>query len=167
MRHYLFYDEKQKETIFQRKSNFLWTFFLVLMWFFAFVAMGEDNLLFIILLLCGLLFFPGIPLLLKCYVKAYYIELLDEYIICAGKVNNIFGKARITYEEIYYIETEKQEPQIYPRGTTPEQMVKKFGRFINVYDKDKKCLFSFRDNALITKKLLEMNSNAQVIERLN
>lgn len=46
-------------------------------------------------------------------------------------------------------------------------MVNEFGGFVNVYNKDRKYLFSFRDNSLVMEKLLEKNHNIKVVECLD
>lgn len=40
--------------------------------------------------------------------------------------------------KIGYMETQRKMPLICPRGMTTEQMYKKFGSYINVYDNKKK-----------------------------
>ena len=167
MKQYLFYDEKREKTIFQNKINWLFGIFAVFMFSLAFVVIMKDSFVFLLLVLIGIFYFPGIPLVLKYYKKAYYIELLESYIVCSGKPNNLFGKTKIMHEDIFYVETGRREPVICPRGTTREQMVKEFGGFVNVYNKDRKYLFSLRDNSLMMGKLLEKNHNIKVVECLD
>lgn len=45
-------------------------------------------------------------------------------------------------------------------------MVKEFGRYINVYNKDKKYLFSFREKSSIMDILLKKNPHIQIVDRL-
>lgn len=146
--------------------NLFFIFFAILLVASSFLVLCEDAILFVVLFGCGLFFFPGIPLILRCYKKAYYIELLDDYIICRGTLNNLFGKRKISYDEIYYLETGNQEPVIYPRGTNREQMVREFGSFTNVYNKDREFLFSFRNNSMVTEKIFKKNNRVQIVDSL-
>ena len=70
------------------------------------------------------------------------------------------------YQDIGYVERGREESVIYPYGTTREQMVKEFGRYINVYNKDKKYLFSFREKSSIMDILLKKNPHIQIVDRL-
>ena len=70
-------------------------------------------------------------------------------------------------DPLYTLEREiEEEPVIYPYGTTREQMVKEFGRYINVYNKEKKYLFSFREKSSIMDILLKKNPHIQIVDRL-
>ena len=44
------------------------------------------------------------------------------------------------------LKEEERKLVIYPYGTTREQMVKEFGRYINVYNKDKNICFLLEKN---------------------
>ena len=58
--------------------NLFFIFFAILLVVISFFVFREDAFLFVVLFGCGLFFFPGIPLILRYYKKAYYIELLDN-----------------------------------------------------------------------------------------
>lgn len=163
MRLYLFFNNEKNCF---NMINLFFIFFAILLVVISFFVFREDAFLFVVLFGCGLFFFPGIPLILRYYKKAYYIELLDNYIICKGTLNNLFGKRKISYDEIFYLETGKQEPVIYPRGTNREQMVREFGSFTNVYDKDREFLFSFRNNSMVTEIIFEKNKRVQIVDSL-
>ena len=87
-------------------------------------------------------------------------------IVCSGRINNLFRKTRMMYQDIGYVERGREEPVIYPYGTTREQMVKEFGGYINVYNKEKKYLFSFREKSSIMDILLKKNPHIQIVDRL-
>lgn len=167
MKQYLFFDKNHDKTIFQYKLNYPWLLLAIIMLGLAIKVINtEESCLMLTFLLSGLFCFPGIPLIVKNYKKAYYIKLADRYVVCSGKINNLLGKTKITYQELYYIETGREEPIIYPYGTTTRQMVKEFGRYVNVYNKQKKYMFSFRENLEIINKLLEKNPNIHIVEIL-
>ena len=138
MKHYLFYEKNHNKTIFQYKATYLWLSFAMMMSIIAVIGFITEKQLPILLVLAGLFFFPGVPIAVKNYKKAYYIQLEDMCIVCSGRINNLFRKTRMMYQDIGYVERGREEPVIYPYGTTREQMVKEFGRYINVYNKDNK-----------------------------
>lgn len=166
MKHYLFYEKNHNKTIFQYKATYLWLSFAMMMSIMAVIGFITEKQLPILLVLAGLLFFPGVPIAVKNYKKAYYIQLEDMCIVCSGRINNLFRKTRMMYQDIGYVEGGREEPVIYPYGTTREQMVKEFGRYINVYNKDKKYLFSFREKSSIMDILLKKNPHIQIVDRL-
>ena len=166
MKHYLFYEKNHNKTIFQYKATYLWLSFAMMMSIIAVIGFITEKQLPILLVLAGLLFFPGVPIAVKNYKKAYYIQLEDMCIVCSGRINNLFRKTRMMYQDIGYVERGREKPVIYPYGTTREQMVKEFGGYINVYNKDKKYLFSFREKSSIMDILLKKNPHIQIVERL-
>lgn len=167
VRAYLFYDREKEEKIINKRFNYIFVIFAVIMFSFALYAAEKDICAALFFTLCGLNFFPVIPVILKYYKKAYYVELMDDYIACGGTSVNLFVKKKINYEDVFYIEKGRIEPDIYPRGTLPQQMVKQYGAYVNVYSKDKKYLFSFRSNPVIYKKLLEKNPNVKIVKILD
>ena len=166
MKHYLFYEKNHNKTIFQYKATYLWLSFAMMMSIMAVIGFITEKQLPILLVLAGLFFFPGVPIAVKNYKKAYYIQLEDMCIVCSGRINNLFRKTRMMYQDIGYVERGREEPVIYPYGTTREQMVKEFARYINVYNKDKKYLFSFREKSSIMDILLKKNPHIQIVDRL-
>lgn len=135
VRAYLFYDSEKEEKIINKRFNYIFVIFAVIMFSFALYAAEKDICAALFFTLCGLNFFPVIPVILKYYKKAYYVELMDDYIVCDG--------------------------------TLPQQMVRQYGAYTNVYSKDKKYLFSFRSNPVIYKKLLEKNPNVKIVKILD
>lgn len=167
MKHYLFYDEKQDKNILNEKINWVFVFFAVFMMLVAFVVMTEEILAFFPFFLCSILSFPGFPLMVRSIYKSFYIELMDDYVFYHGAASNVYEKKKIMYEDIFYIERERIAPVICPRGETTKRMVKKYGKYTNVYDRDRKYLFSFRDNPLIIEKLLKKNPDIEVVKCLD
>lgn len=166
MKHYLFYDQNHDEKIFRYKVNYLWFFLAIIMFVMALVVIKTEISSSILFVLSGAIFCPGIPFILKYYMKTYYVQMTDTYVMCSGRINNLFGKRKIMYQDICYVEMGRNEPIIYPYGTTRKQMVETFGKYINVYDEDKTYLFSFRKSSLIIVKMLEKNPNIQFVECL-
>ncbi len=95
MKQYLFYDSNNEKTIFKYKSTYIWVPFAMMMFIMALIVAKEDLLASIFLLLSGMSFFPVTPFIIKYYKKAYYIQMEDEYIVCAGRINNLLKKTKI------------------------------------------------------------------------
>ena len=85
MKQYLFFDKNHDKTFFQYKLNYQWLLLAIIMFGLAIKVINtEESCLMLTFLLLGLLCFPGIPLIVKNYKKAYYIELADRYVVCSG-----------------------------------------------------------------------------------
>jgi hypothetical protein len=97
MKHYLFYEKNHNKTIFQYKATYLWLSFAMMMSIMAVIGFITEKQLPILLVLAGLLFFPGVPIAVKNYKKAYYIQLEDMCIVCSGRINNLFRKTSIIH----------------------------------------------------------------------
>lgn len=114
MKHYLFYEKNHNKTIFQYKATYLWLSFAMMMSIMAVIGFITEKQLPILLVLAGLLFFPGVPIAVKNYKKAYYIQLEDMCIVCSGRINNLFRNALlveypIMQEEYGYEDEELDE----------------------------------------------------------
>ena len=99
MKHYLFYEKNHNKTIFQYKATYLWLSFAMMMSIIAVIGFITEKQLPILLVLAGLLFFPGVPIAVKNYKKAYYIQLEDMCIVCSGRINNLFRKTRMNHRQ--------------------------------------------------------------------
>ncbi len=60
MKHYLFYEKNHNKTIFQYKATYLWLSFAMMMSIIAVIGFITEKQLPILLVLAGLLFFPGV-----------------------------------------------------------------------------------------------------------
>ena len=65
MREYLFFDNKKEKMIFKNKVNWIYGILAACMFVVALAIMEKDIILFFLLVFCGLLFFPVVPLGLK------------------------------------------------------------------------------------------------------
>ena len=130
-----FSGENHDEKIFRYKVNYLWFFLAIIMFVMALVVIKTEIISSILFVLSGAIFFPGMPLVLKYYKKAYYIQMTDTYVTCSGRINNLFGKRKIMYQDICYQELAKAMEQLssvsqsFQNSTQDSELLSRFNSY--------------------------------------
>lgn len=165
MKQYLFYNEKDRNSILKEPFSYIFLAIAVFMWIIAIAVMAKNPGFSVFMLLFGLIFFPGIPILLQCFYKAFTVEFTDKHIVRKARQNNVFTTEIYDYSDVTYIDISSKIPVEVPRGETPKRMHLKFGDYYNAYggEWNHKFLFTFRADDEILQFIRDKNSKISTI----